>query len=458
MPPNLLPLHPPAPLPRVAVIGSGIAGLGAAWTLKDHAHVTLFEAGDHFGGHTHTVDVDLPGTPPFAVDTGFLVCNERTYPRLLSLFAALDVPLAPSDMSFSVQAPLPGGRVLEWSGSNLDTVFAQRRNLARPDFWRLLRDILRFNRQGTRLARDPASANALARLTVGEFLRREGYGHAFTHHYLLPMAGCIWSCPPGQMLQFPLLTLLRFCDNHGLLQVTGRPRWFTVRGGARQYVQRIVAALPDARLRTPVRRVQRHDGWVELHTPEGAMSFDQVVIATHSDQALALLADADAAERQVLGTLRTHDNLAVLHTDASVLPRCRAAWAAWNYERAARDDSERGHVCLHYLINRLQPLPWPQPVIVSLNPVRNIEPRHVIGQWHYAHPVYDLAAVAAQRALPGIQGRRHTWFCGAWTGYGFHEDGLRSGLSVAGALLRRYGGASAVARAVAPNPPTPATA
>ncbi len=437
MPPDPLPLHPPAHLPRVAVIGSGIAGLGAAWTLKDHAHVTLFEAGGHFGGHTHTVDVDLPGTPPFAVDTGFLVCNERTYPRLLSLFAELDVPLAPSDMSFSVQAPLPGGRVLEWSGSNLDTVFAQRRNLARPDFWGLLRDILRFNRQGTRLARDPASANALARLTVGEFLHREGYGHAFTHHYLLPMAGCIWSCPPGQMLQFPLLTLLRFCDNHGLLQVNGRPRWFTVRGGARQYVQRMVAALPDARLRTPVHRVQRHEGWVELHTLDGAMSFDHVVIATHSDQALDMLIDADDTERTVLGAIRYQRNRALLHTDTSLLPRSRKAWAAWNYDAlpAPGRHGEEGVVTLHYLLNKLQPLPTHKPLLVTLNPLREPAPHTVLREMDYAHPVFDRAAIAAQRRVPELQGRRRTYFAGAWCGYGFHEDGLRAGIEAAQTLL-----------------------
>lgn len=437
MPPNPLPLHPPAQPPRVAVIGSGIAGLGAAWTLKDHAHVTLFEAGDHFGGHTHTVDVDLPGLPPFAVDTGFLVCNERTYPRLLALFAELDVPLAPSDMSFSVQAPLPGGRTLEWSGSNLNTVFAQRRNLARPDFWLLLRDILRFNRQGTRLARDPAAANALARLTVGDFLHREGYGHAFTHHYLLPMAGCIWSCPPGQMLQFPLLTLLRFCDNHGLLQVNGRPRWFTVRGGARQYVQRMVAALPDARLRTPVHRVQRHDGWVKLHTRNGAMRFDHVVIGTHSDQALALLADADDAERAVLGAIGYQRNRALLHTDTSLLPRARKAWAAWNYDAlpAAGRSGSDGVVTLHYLLNKLQPLPTQQPLLVTLNPLREPAPHTVLREMEYAHPVFDQAAIAAQRRVPQLQGRRRTYFAGAWCGYGFHEDGLRAGVEAAQTLL-----------------------
>jgi len=440
--------------PRIAVVGAGIAGLGAAHTLSGPARVTLFEAADWFGGHAHTVDVTLPvgdRLVTHGVDTGFLVYNDRTYPNLINLFAQLGVPTAESDMSFSVQVPaaLAGGRPLEWSGSSLATVFAQPRNLVRGPFLRMLADILRFNAVASRLARRGDDAGLAQPL--GDFLDAHRFSAAFRDWYLLPMTGCIWSCPTGQMLAFPVGTLIRFCHNHGLLQISDRPQWRTVAGGARQYVARIVERLTDVRLATPVRRIERlTDGGVRVLTDDRAERFDEVVLATHAPQALALLADADAAEQETLAPLRTHDNLAVLHTDASVLPARRSAWAAWNYERAVREASERGHVCLHYLINRLQPLPWPQPVIVSLNPVRNIEARHVIGQWRYAHPVFDLAAVAAQRALPGIQGRRHTWFCGAWTGYGFHEDGLRSGLTVAGALLRRYGGGATPAHTAHP--------
>lgn len=419
---------------RIAIIGTGISGLGAAWALRHRAQITLFEAGSHFGGHTHTVDVDLPGEAPFAVDTGFLVLNERTYPRLQALFAELNVPLATSDMSFSVQTPLPDGNALEWSGSNLDTVFAQRRNLTRPAFWRMLRDILRFNREATALARRP-DAELDALLTVGQYLRREGYGEPFLHWYLLPMTACIWSCPPGQMLDFPLATLVRFCDNHGLLQVNNRPQWFTVRGGARQYVQKMLAQLPDARLRTPVQRVTRHDDGVEVHTHEGPIWFDRVIFACHSDQALALLETPSQDEREVLGAIRYQPNRALLHTDTSLLPRARRAWAAWNYESGPAHGEQAPTVCLHYLLNKLQPLPTQRPIVVSLNPLREPAQHTVLREIDYAHPIFDQAAIAAQQRVPALQGRQHSYFCGAWCGYGFHEDGLKSGFDAAQALL-----------------------
>ena len=419
---------------RIAIIGTGISGLGAAWALRHRAQITLFEAGSHFGGHTHTVDVDLPGEAPFAVDTGFLVLNERTYPKLQALFAELNVPLATSDMSFSVQTPLPGGSTLEWSGSNLDTVFAQRRNLTRPAFWRMLRDILRFNREATALARRP-DAELDPLLTVGQYLRREGYGEPFLHWYLLPMTACIWSCPPGQMLDFPLATLVRFCDNHGLLQVNNRPQWFTVRGGARQYVQKMLAQLPDTRLRTPVLRVTRHDDGVEVHTFDGPIWFDRVIFACHSDQALALLDAPSQDEREVLGAIRYQPNRALLHTDTSLLPRARRAWAAWNYESGPAQGEQAPTVCLHYLLNKLQPLPTQRPIVVSLNPLREPVQHTVLREIDYAHPIFDQAAIAAQQRVPALQGRQHSYFCGAWCGYGFHEDGLKSGFDAAQALL-----------------------
>ena len=420
---------------RFAVIGSGIAGLAAARGLAGLGRVTLFEAAGWFGGHTHTVDLTLDGTT-HGVDTGFLVFNERTYPKLLALFAELGVDSAPSEMSFSVQAE--AGR-LEWSGCNLDTVFAQRANLARPAFWCMLADLLRFNRLTTALAED-ASAAGLASLDqpIGDFLAAHRFSDAFRDWYLLPMIGCIWSCPTDQMLRFPIATLIRFCHNHGLLQVTGRPPWRTVRGGAKNYVARMLEAIPDARLNTPVRRIRRlTSGGVEVSTDDGHEHFDAIVLACHSDQALALLADPSDAEREVLGTIRYHDNRAVLHTDASVLPRRRRAWAAWNYERAPGAGRESASVCLHYLINRLQPVPFTTPVIVSLNPLRPPAAGSVHGEFEYAHPVFDRAAVAAQARLPALQGRRDSWFCGAWTRYGFHEDGLASGLTVAEQIAAR---------------------
>jgi predicted NAD/FAD-binding protein len=422
---------------KVAIIGSGIAGLSAAHALRGLADLTLFEAGDYFGGHTHTVDITLPtprGPVTHGVDTGFLVFNERTYPHLIALFAELGVETTPSDMSFSVQVPgASRGRTLEWSGSSLDTVFAQRSNLARPRFLGMLRDLLRFNALCTRIA----SANEEAALMqqLSGFLQTHGFGDAFRDWYFLPMLGCIWSCPTDQMLQFPVATMIRFCHNHGLLQVSDRPQWWTVTGGARHYVEKIVASIADKRLNTPVRRVERVPSGVQIATDRGVEHFDQLILATHSDQSLALLQDASPQERATLGAIRYQPNRAVLHTDVAMLPARRKAWAAWNYERAS-DAEASSRVCLHYLINQLQPLPFEQPVVVSLNPVRAIAPEKVLGTFDYAHPVFDLAAIRAQAQVPALQGRRHTYFAGAWMGYGFHEDGFKAGLAAATQLLR----------------------
>lgn len=429
---------------RVAIVGSGISGLAVAHRLRGHADITLFEAGDYFGGHTHTVDVTLPvaGRPVrHGVDTGFLVFNERTYPNLIALFAELGVATSPSDMSFSVQARDPDrGLHLEWSGSNLSSVFSQRRNLLSPRFLGMLRDLGRFNALTQRIAEHGNEAQL--QQPLGDFLREHAFGAAFRDWYFMPMVACIWSCPTDQMLRFPVATMIRFCHNHGLNQVRDRPQWRTVTGGARNYVDRIVTHIADKRLATPVRSVARHGpgAGVTVHTDRGMQHFDKLVLATHSDQSLALLADADAAERATLGAIRYHPNRAVLHTDASVLPRHRRAWAAWNYESSAGTATAlpapgAGPVCLHYLLNRLQPLPWSQPVLVSLNPIRAIAPEHIVGQYDYAHPVFDQPAVAAQARVAALQGVRDTFFCGAWMGYGFHEDGLKAGLDVARRLL-----------------------
>lgn len=407
---------------RIAVVGAGIAGLSAAWSLSDRAHVTLFEAAPRAGGHTHTVDLRLDGVS-HGVDTGFLVFNERTYPLLIQLFSQLGVQVARSDMSFSAQVPADD---MEWSGSNLATVFAQRRNLGRPAFWHMLADLLRFNRLCTDLA--ARGEDAALSEPIGDFLDRHRFGRGFRDWYLLPMVACIWSCPTAQMLQFPIRTLIRFCHNHGLLQVNDRPQWWTVSGGARHYVEAMLPAIHDVRLGTLVQAVRREpDGRATVHTPAGAEAFDAVVLAGHSDQSLALLNDASGVERELLGAIRYQPNTAVLHTDANLLPRRRRAWAAWNYESGG----DGARVCLHYLLNRLQPLPWRQPVIVSLNPLREPDPMRVIGRYDYAHPVFDEQAVRAQARLHEIQGAGGVWFAGAWTRYGFHEDGLLSGLTAA---------------------------
>jgi uncharacterized protein len=438
---------------RVAVVGSGISGLSAAWhlsseALADKVDVTLYEAASWFGGHAHTVDVTLPslrgGQVTHGVDTGFLVFNERTYPGLIDLFAQLKVRTAVSDMSFSVQAPslrahsTQGiGRRLEWSGSSLNTVFAQRSNMVSPAFWSMLRQIMRFNRRATELAGHGDADEALTRVSLRQFLDVERFDADFRDGYLLPMIGCIWSCPVEQMLEFPVGALVRFCDNHGLLQVRRRPRWFTVEGGSKHYVHAMLERLRDARLNCPVEKIVRDARGVHVHTRDAVEHFDAVVVATHAPQALAVLGSgATREERALLGTIRTQSNHAVLHTDASLMPSRRMAWAAWNYEREGLDGSHaRNRVCLHYWINRLQPLPFSSDVFVSLNPCRPPKPSTVIDTFDYAHPVFDLGALAAQRRLPMIQGLQRTWFAGAWCGHGFHEDGFRAGQRAAAGVV-----------------------
>jgi len=426
------------PRMKLAIVGSGISGLAVAHTLKDHADITLFEAGDYFGGHTHTVDITLPtpkGPVTHGVDTGFLVFNERTYPNLINLFAELQVETAPSDMSFSVKVPgALNGKTLEWSGTDLNSVFAQRGNLVNPRFWRMLADVMRFNALCTRIAKEQRETEL--QQPLGDFLRTHKFSEPFRDWYFLPMLGCIWSCPTDQMLQFPVATMIRFCHNHGLIQVTNRPQWFSVVGGARHYVEKILAGVHDKRLNTPVRLIERDAQGVRIITDGHAERFDQVVIATHTDQAMGMLREPSTDERSLLGAIRYQDNRAVLHTDASVLPANPKTWAAWNYERAASSERESSRVCLHYLLNRLQRIPFAQPVVVSLNPLQAIDPATVVGEYDYAHPVFDLAAIEAQKRLPSLQGQQHTWYAGAWTGYGFHEDGLKSGLQVCRALLK----------------------
>ncbi|MEQ1532612.1 MAG: FAD-dependent oxidoreductase [Sideroxydans sp.] len=417
---------------QIAVIGSGISGLSAAYRLGQMGHqVTLFEAADYFGGHTHTVDVTLGGVT-YGVDTGFLVFNHKTYPNLVELFHELDVETVATDMSFSVKFPL-AKRTLEWSGGNLDTVFAQRRNLFNPRFIRMLRDILRFNEETTALAINSGHQDHAQ--SLGNYLSAHDYSAEFRDWYLLPMAGCIWSCPTAQMMAFPLSTFVRFCHNHGLLQVNGRPQWHTVKGGARHYVDKILATISDKRLNCAVHAVTRTDeagtNQVCVESDAGIEYFDHVVMAGHSDQSLRLLKDGSEDERRILSAIGYQANLAVLHTDSTCLPANKKTWSAWNYQ--SRNGAEP-QVCVHYLINMLQPLPFKESVIVSLNPIDSPDPAKVIASYDYAHPVFDAAAIAAQSELEQIQGVRNTWFAGAWTGYGFHEDGLKSGLAVARAI------------------------
>jgi uncharacterized protein len=434
---------------HIAVVGSGIAGLSAAWHLAQDARVrvTLLEADARLGGHAHTVDVTVQepsgSHQTFGVDTGFLVFNHKTYPGLTPFFDRLGVATAPSDMGFSVQV----GEYLEWAGNNLSSVFTQRKNLLNPRFWRMLRDMLRFNKAATRYALQPASTTE----TLGEYLTANHYSLQLRDWYLIPMAAAIWSCPTETMLAYPMATFARFCHNHGLLQVTNRPQWYTVVGGSRNYVNIVRQALLDKgasiQLNSVVTRIERHvDGApnakVTVHTANQSHTFDAVVLATHSDQALKLLDAPTPDEQRVLGSIRYQANRAVLHTDASVLPSHPRAWAAWNYETQTNDANPNSQrVCLHYLLNKLQPLPvgLDTPVVVSLNPIREIDPGKVIQSFDYDHPVFDSAAIAAQQALPSIQGHVTgcgVWFAGAWANYGFHEDGFQSGLAAARGVLQ----------------------
>lgn len=405
---------------RIAVVGSGIAGLSAAWLLSRKHAVTLFEAESRLGGHTHTVDVALEGKT-FPVDTGFLVFNHRTYPQLTRLFDLLGVETVASDMSFSVRLEHPD---LEWAGSNLGTVFGQRANLARPAFWRMLREILHFNRNAPR---ESALASSMA---LGDYLKARGYGAAFIEWYLLPMAAAIWSCPPSQMLEFPLSSFVAFCRNHGLLQVFDRPQWRTVKGGGREYVNRLAAGIDEIHLGQRVESVRPRSGKIELASGSLSGVYDQVVLACHSDQSHALLAAHYPMQARLLEQIPYQPNRAVLHTDASLLPRRKKLWSAWNYQSAAGVSGDRP-VAVHYLINRLQPLPTETPVIVSLNPLQEPDPALVHRQFDYSHPVFTRRATAVQRQIASGNGRDGLWLAGAWLGYGFHEDGLASALRLA---------------------------
>jgi len=407
---------------RIAVVGAGISGLGSAYYLEKAGHaVTLYEAADYFGGHTHTVDVTLDGvTAP--VDTGFLVCNDHTYPNLLRLFAELGIDLAPSDMSFAVRADRDR---IEWSGTSFASLFAQPANALKPKFLRFLADIVRFNRLTTALVVE----DRVPAMSVRAFLERERFGSALFDWYLWPMVGSIWSSPRGDVLDFELPMLLRFCHNHGLLRISNRPQWMTVRGGARTYVERIVAGLRDARVATPVQRIVRAPGFVEIVTAKGREHFDALVLACHSDQALRLLAQPSAAEQAALAAIRYQPNRCVLHTDAGLMPRRRAAWSAWNYLQVNDDDNERP-VALTYWMNKLQPIPFTTPLFETLNPP--VEPRagSLLAEFEYSHPLLNQAAIDAQRQIAALQGEHATYYAGAWLRNGFHEDGLSSALDV----------------------------
>ena len=423
-------------MPSLAIVGSGIAGLGCAHFLR-HAHdVTVFEQDPRIGGHSHTVDVPEPGTGrEVAFDTGFMVFNLVTYPHLTRLFRELGVPVKPTSMSFSVRHTASG---LEYCGSSLNHLFAQRRNLLRPRFWRLLRAINRFNGEAVAALEDPAAATE----SLGEFVRRRGYGQDFLDLYLVPMSSAVWSTPPELMLAFPATTLLRFFHNHGFLGLHTQHPWWTVDGGARAYVEKLTAGWRD-RIRTgcPVTRVRRGGGGVELTTGDGQTArFDRVILACHGDQALRLLADPTPAERRVLAEFRYQPNPATVHTDARVMPRARLAWSSWNYEINPGPDG-RPATATHYWMNSLQGVSQRENYFVSIGRPEAIDPARVLRRIAYEHPLFSLGAVRAQGEIPALnaaaQGSTETYYAGAWQRYGFHEDGLLSAVRVAELLLGR---------------------
>jgi len=403
---------------KIAVIGSGIAGNVAAWHLSREHDVTVFEAGDYAGGHTHTHDV-VWGGRRYAIDTGFIVFNYRTYPHFTALLAQLDVPVQQSDMSFSVHCDRTG---LEYNGTSLNTLFAQRRNLLRPSFYRMIRDILRFHREAPALLDDGAGERPLEAV-----LRDGGYSREFAEHYLIPMGAAIWSTDPARMYGFPARYFVRFLHNHGMLSVNDRPAWHVIQGGSREYVHRLVAPFRDRiRLRCPVQSISRDASGVTVRPYRGAAErFDYAFVATHSDQALALLADPTAAEREVLGAIPYQENEAVLHTDSRLLPRRKLAWAAWNYHLG---DPDRGRAALTYNMNILQRLDAPVQFCVTLNNSAPIAAHKVIKRLTYHHPLYTPEGVAAQARQAEINGPRRTFYCGAYWRFGFHEDGVVSAL------------------------------
>lgn len=418
----------PVPL-DIAVIGAGIAGLSSAWLLSKTHRVTLYEKEDRPGGHANTVEVEGQSGGAGPVDTGFIVYNEPCYPNLVALFDHLGVATRATDMSFS--ASLDGGRV-EYAGSSLATLFAQKRNLLRPRFWRMIADLLRFYREAPGLLADPAAET----LTLGEVLDRGGYSEAFIRDHLLPMAAAIWSTPAESMRDHPAAAFIRFCDNHGLLKIKGRPVWRTVEGGSRSYVERILADMPGAlRLNCAVEGIVREEARVLVRDRRGVVrAHDHVVIATHADQALALLEDAGEEERRLLGAFGYERNLAILHSDAALMPKRRAVWSSWNY-MAEQEDNGRDAVCVTYWMNRLQGfLPRDRDLFVTLNPVRPPREGSILRSVLYDHPIFGMEALAAQKQLWSLQGRRQTWFAGSYFGAGFHEDGAQAGLAVAEAL------------------------
>ena len=412
------------PKQRIAVVGSGIAGTSIAWMLRKRFAVSLFERNDYFGGHTHTIAIDEDGSS-VPVDTGFIVYNEPNYPHLTGLFDILGIKTRDTEMSFAASV---GDSRIEYAGSDLDTLFAQRRNLINPGFLGMVWDILRFNR----LCKKRLHTSSFGDLTIGDLLRHERLGNRFRDHYLLPMAAAIWSCPPRTMLDFPASSFARFFENHGLLDLKDRPQWKTVRGGSHTYLNRMLGDLgPGVRCADPVTTVIRTGGEIEIALASGErLGFDQVVLACHADEALELLGDPLPTEQQVLSQFQYQPNRAFLHMDEALMPRSRRVWSSWNY-LASQRENQVDAVSVTYWMNRLQGLKSAKNYFVSLNPLHEPRPESLVAEMTYHHPVFDTDAIKAQRRLPEIQGRDRIWYTGSYFGYGFHEDALRASVELA---------------------------
>ncbi len=425
---------------RIAVVGSGIAGLASAWLLSRKHEVTLFEANAYLGGHTHTHDVQQAGKH-YRIDSGFIVHNPTHYPLLTQMFGQLGVASQPTTMSFSVHNEASG---LEYNADTLDTLFCQRRNLLSPRFLGMVRDLTRFYREAPALL-DSSTQGP----TLGDYLAQNRYGAAFRDEHLIPMAAALWSSPAAQILQFPARYLVQFMANHQMLQVSDRPQWRVVRGGSSTYVQALRERWSvRERLLCPVRSIRRHAAGVDIASAAGIEHFDHIVLACHSDQALALLKDSDEREQSILGAMPYQSNDTVLHTDARVLPKRRKAWAAWN---AWLPRNPHEACTVSYCMNLLQGIESPDPFVVTLNRTAAIDPSKILARMEYHHPVYSHASVAAQIRKPEIQGQRRTWFAGAYWGWGFHEDGVRSAVEVAAALGVRWPVGTPYLRAVEPR-------
>ena len=405
---------------KIAIVGSGISGLVSAYLLCQDHEITVFEANDYMGGHTHTVDVQWSGKT-YAVDTGFIVFNEKTYPHFVKLLKRLQVSWQPSNMSFSVKSEKSG---LEYSPSSLNTLFAQRTNIFRPNFYRMIFDIFRFKRQSPKILGEKQDDT-----TLGAYLKAEGYSEAFIHDFIIPMGAAIWSTDPEHFWTFPAHFFVRFFNNHGFLKVTDQPQWLVIKGGSRNYVKALTKSYVDRiRLSCPVKQIIRHKDHVEIFTTLGGPEkFDQVVLATHSDQALKLLADPSEAEARILGAMPYQENVAMLHTDETVLPKKKACWASWNYYVPRVRERK---VVVNYNMNILQSLRASVAFCVSLNHPGGIATEQVIDEMVYHHPVYTPQSLIAQQGHQDINGKNRTYFCGAYWGYGFHEDGVKSALAV----------------------------